>query len=142
VPDFIRQKYRSQNQSRVPSLRCRDSGPYYFPKRTLRTRCNRQPLCPKPARSARARGGLFNIVTQILSPVIGYHAPNASRKAPSSYLPYSTSTAGHGQRRVGSARYQSERLSGFPLKAVRLGGPCDQGSQSRDVKGVPLTMTK
>ena len=39
----------------VPSLRCRDSGPYFFPKRTLRTRSNRQPMSPMPARFARTR---------------------------------------------------------------------------------------
>jgi hypothetical protein len=43
---------RSPNQSRVPSPRCRDSGPYFLPKRTLRTCSNRQPPSPKPARFA------------------------------------------------------------------------------------------
>jgi hypothetical protein len=43
----------SHNQSRVPSLRCRDSGPYFFPKCTLGTRSNRQPPIRKHARFAR-----------------------------------------------------------------------------------------
>jgi len=55
VLDFIRQKYRSQNQSRVPSPRCRDSGPHFSPKRTLRARSHRQPPIPMPARFARTR---------------------------------------------------------------------------------------
>jgi hypothetical protein len=55
VLDFIRQKYRSQNQRRVPSPRCRDSGPHFSPKRTLRTRSHRQPPSPMPARFARTR---------------------------------------------------------------------------------------
>ena len=81
---FIRQNYRSQNQSRVPTLRCRDSRPYVFPKRTPRTRSKRQPRSPEHARFARTRsprvsGGLSVIVTQ---PVLGSHARNASRNSP------------------------------------------------------------
>jgi hypothetical protein len=55
VLDFIRKKYRSQNQSRVLSPRCRDSGPHFSPKRTLRARSHRQPPSPTPARFARTR---------------------------------------------------------------------------------------
>ena len=42
-------------RDQTPSLRCRDSGPYCFPKRTLRTRSKRQPRSPDLARFARTR---------------------------------------------------------------------------------------
>ena len=114
--DFIRQKYRSQNQSRVPSPRCRDSGPYFFPKRTLRrARSNRQRICPKPARFARTRAPRVSwwtvyYLTQFLSLVLGNHARNAFRKAPSPYPPIPCERCG--------TRPKARRVCAGPERAV------------------------
>jgi hypothetical protein len=98
VLDFIRQKYRSQNQSRVPTVRCRDSGPYFFPKRTLRARSKRQ-TSRAPALRA-FLGGRSIIVTQPRRPVLGNHARNASRNSPITGAQggVGTRAARHGER--------------------------------------------
>jgi hypothetical protein len=68
---------------------------------------NRQALSLHASRAPALRaflGGLSIIVTQFLLLVVGNHARSASRTSPSPYPPYPASAAGHGRRRVGSAR--------------------------------------
>ena len=137
--DVIRRKYRSQHQSRVPSLRCRDSGPYFLPSRLERVpTANRQSLsiCASRAPVLRAfLGGLSIIVTQPVSPVLGNHARNVSRDSPStraqsgdSYansesrraLLDTASAAGHGRGRVGFTRDQNARIVSSRVRNVVL----------------------
>jgi len=84
---------------------------YFFPKRTLRTRSNRQPRSIKPARFAPTTlraylDGLSDIVTQFLSPVLGTmpvtrpanHPQPERRAALVRELRVAASVAGHGER--------------------------------------------
>jgi hypothetical protein len=78
---------------------------------------NRQALSLRASRAPALRaflGGLSIIVTEFQRLVLGTNARSASRKSPSPYPTYPASTAGHGRRRVGSVRKQSERFVRLP----------------------------
>jgi len=51
----VLQNLTDGSRDQTPSLRCRDSVPYCFTKRTLRTRSKRQPRSPERARFTRTR---------------------------------------------------------------------------------------